>query len=189
LPHGVAGWKNAPLFPRASLDRIDSLQGYEPHNIRFISYIANCAKNRFTDKDVIEFCKAVSTLPERGIISVEETDKPFLRHFSLAHRRARNKNIEFSITVEDLRQQWNKQGGACDYSGWKLDNPSRTIEWEGYPQHPRRASLDRIDSSKGYTKENVHFVSLIANYAKNEFTSEDLRNFCLAVVAHCNKAA
>ena len=36
-----------------------------------------------------------------------------------------------------------------------------------------KASLDRIDSSKGYTKDNVEFVSTSINYMKNSMSKED----------------
>lgn len=45
---------------RASLDRIDSGEGYVKGNIRFIAMIAQFAKNTWTDKEVILFCEAVS---------------------------------------------------------------------------------------------------------------------------------
>jgi hypothetical protein len=37
------------------------------------------------------------------------------------------------------------------------------------------ASLDRIDSSKGYVKGNVQFVSAILNYAKLDMKEEEFR--------------
>ena len=46
---------------------------------------------------------------------------------------------------------------------------------------PYTASLDRIDSEKGYVKENVRFVAVIANFSKNKFSDEDVIDFCEAV--------
>ena len=37
---------------------------------------------------------------------------------------------------------------------------------------PKTASIDRIDSSKGYTKGNVQWVCVFANLAKNTFKDE-----------------
>jgi len=39
---------------------------------------------------------------------------------------------------------------------------------------------------KGYIKGNVRFVSLMANYCRNEFTDEDVKLFCEAVTS-CKK--
>ena len=46
-----------PLRPdHASLDRIDNNLGYVRGNIRFISVMANYARNKFTDAQLINFC-------------------------------------------------------------------------------------------------------------------------------------
>lgn len=44
----------------ASLDRIDNSLGYIEGNVRFISVMANLARQTYTDDQLIEFCKAVA---------------------------------------------------------------------------------------------------------------------------------
>lgn len=39
---------------------------------------------------------------------------------------------------------------------------------------PRSPSLDRVDNSKGYTKDNVKVISLRANKLKNDATKEEI---------------
>ena len=55
---------NTPYIPTspymASVDRIDNDKGYERGNIRFISIMANYARNKFSDKELIDFCKNVA---------------------------------------------------------------------------------------------------------------------------------
>lgn len=106
----------------------------------------------------------------------------FLRHAKGASGVGRKK--ECSLTLLDLKEQWDKQQGICPYTGWKMDNPNpcRHVNQGKMPMHIRRASLDRIDSSKDYTKDNIQFVSLIAQYAKNRFSEKELFEFCKAVV-------
>jgi hypothetical protein len=41
----------------------------------------------------------------------------------------------------------------------------------------KRASLDRIDASKGYLKNNVEFVCFGVNLAKCNFTKEEAISF------------
>ena len=84
---------------------------------------------------------------------------------------------EINISLGDLKNQWDKQRGICVYSGIKLLLP----EWNIPRKHPKMASLDRIDSNKGYIKNNIQFVSVIANYAKNEMTNEEMIYFCKEV--------
>lgn len=39
------------------------------------------------------------------------------------------------------------------------------------------ASVDRIDSTRGYFRDNVRFVSATVNYAKNDQTEEQFQEF------------
>lgn len=91
---------------------------------------------------------------------------------------------ELSITLQDLKDQWDLQGGACPYTGWKLVSPPNTTTWKRLEKSPDRASVDRIDSSKGYVKGNIQFVSLVAQYAKNMWNEKQLYDFCEAVVTN-----
>lgn len=43
-------------------------------------------------------------------------------------------------------------------------------------------SLDRIDSSKGYTKENIQVVTRLANKMKNDATKEELLLFAKGIL-------
>jgi hypothetical protein len=59
LPKNTYGYKEK-CFNNASLDRIDNAQGYIKGNVRFISLMANYARNTFHDEQLIEFCTAVA---------------------------------------------------------------------------------------------------------------------------------
>lgn len=96
-----------------------------------------------------------------------------------AEYRNRNKNIGCDITVEYLKDLWQKQGGICPISGWKLTLPKDSDGWNEYL--PTNASLDRIDNSIGYLKGNVRFISVMANLARQTFSDEQLISFCKAV--------
>lgn len=60
LPESTLGWQKGLKPNCASLDRIDSAQGYMKGNIVFVAVIYNYAKNAFTDEDVLTFCEAVA---------------------------------------------------------------------------------------------------------------------------------
>ena len=87
-------------------------------------------------------------------------------------RRVRKRDKNYDITLEDLLEQWNKQGGKCIYSGVNLSHPI-----DG-GNNLNKASLDRIDSSKGYIKGNIQFISIACNYAKSTMTHEEMLTFC-----------
>ncbi len=113
---------------------------------------------------------------------------PFREYFKLIKRRTKERNEPLSLSIDDLKQQWEKQNGICPFTGWRLEIP-RTSNWGECPITPRRASIDRIDSSIGYVLGNIQFVSVIANYCKHQFTDQDVIDFCRAVVAYQDKLA
>lgn len=83
--------------------------------------------------------------------------------FKYSLRCAKRRFKEVNITLQDLREQWEKQNQICPYTRFKLILPTDTIK----PNLIYRASLDRIDSSKGYIKGNIQFISTPINYMKS----------------------
>lgn len=108
---------------------------------------------------------------------------PFRWHHHNIRTRCTAKGTldDVQVTVEDLKSQWDKQQGKCPYTGWDLLSPATTAG--KIPRTPNRASVDRIDSTLGYTKDNIQFVSLMAQFAKNDWTPEDVIAFGEAVVS------
>lgn len=51
-------------------------------------------------------------------------------------------------------------------------------------RNPRRASIDRINSGLGYTPDNIQFVCHMANVAKNDYTHQQMIDFCQAIARH-----
>lgn len=51
----------------------------------------------------------------------------------------------------------------------------------------KQASLDRLDNSKGYVKNNVWVISRLANTIKNDASINDLRIFCTNVIKMYNE--
>ncbi|BAZ13642.1 hypothetical protein NIES4071_54810 [Calothrix sp. NIES-4071] len=180
---------------RASVDRLDSSKGYTRDNIQFIAVIANFAKNVFTEQDLINFCHDVyqhrilgksNPLRALNIINTSfhtrrDEFSPYRRHLRLARTRVKINGRLLNITLEYLKDLWEKQEGKCPYTGWELENFETTSQWNNHQLHPKTASLDRIDSKLGYIEGNVQFVSVMANYAKLDFQEAELLEFCKAV--------
>jgi len=104
----------------------------------------------------------------------------------LARVRSREHKKANDLTLEYLKEIWEQQKGICCFTGWKMHLPLGTAKWGNEPK-PQRASLDRIDSKKGYIQGNVRFVCVIANYAKNDFDDTDVLAFCKAVTEQSNE--
>lgn len=118
----------------------------------------------------------------RVLVPGNRLDKhsPFRRHFRVLSRHAKEARRLCTVTLDDLLSQWERQQGRCPYTGWTLINPP-TTRWPRGLKSPKLASVDRRDSRRGYTADNIQFVALIANYAKNDFTGDEMIEFCSAV--------
>ena len=53
---------------------------------------------------------------------------------------------------------------------------------ERFKCHPFSPSVDRIDSTKGYTKDNIRMVIWQYNLMKGEMTDEELLNVCKRII-------
>ncbi len=84
-------------------------------------------------------------------------------------RNISKRKHEVTVTLDDLKDQWDKQSGVCPYTGIKL-NISTYTKIKKDPI--RSASLDRIESNKGYIKGNIRWVSRSVNWMKNEMTDD-----------------
>lgn len=103
---------------------------------------------------------------------------PFRNHL----KRMKTRRPETTTTLLDLKDQWSHQNGLCAISGQKMLLPLGT--GEKLQHQPLLASIDRIDSSKGYTTDNIQWVCLIAQYAKNVFSNQDVIQFCLSTAKY-----
>ena len=93
--------------------------------------------------------------------------------------RVKRKPRDFNLTLEYLKEIWDKQNGKCPFTNFDLElrtykNDSRL--------NIKSASLDRIDNSKGYVQGNVRFVSVMFNFARNKFSDEEVIEFAQAVI-------
>lgn len=85
--------------------------------------------------------------------------------------RAKNRHKEVNLTLEDLKSVWDSQEGKCVYSKVNLEIPKN----RGINNPIYTSSLDRIDSNKGYTKDNIQFISIAMNHMKNSMTDIEMR--------------
>lgn len=69
-----------------------------------------------------------------------------------------------TITVKDILDLKEKQNNKCIYSG-------RELIWKRNDNN--KASIDRINSNKGYTKDNIQLVNKLANQAKSNLTHKE----------------
>lgn len=90
---------------------------------------------------------------------------------SLINGAARRK-LEVSITEDDIWDLYLKQNKLCALTGCRINlHKNSKID----------ASVDRIDSTKGYTKENVQIVLKTINKIKMDLPENDFYKLCKLV--------
>ena len=95
--------------------------------------------------------------------------------FRYTLRCVKRRDKEINITLDYLKEVWEKQHGICPYSGISLILPEDgNLNSINFTQ---RASLDRIDSSKGYIIGNIQFVSTPINLMKQEMSDLETKIF------------
>ena len=91
--------------------------------------------------------------------------------------RSRRFGTECDLDIEWLRRKIEEQDDRCARTGIPFS-------YEAGPPTPWQPSLDRKDSTKGYTKDNVQVVCLMYNLAKNAADDDDVRSFAIALLEH-----
>lgn len=82
---------------------------------------------------------------------------------SSAKTRCKKSGLEFNVSIESIEIP-----ERCPLLGVTLDYRMSS------EYNPNRASIDRIDSSKGYVAGNVWVISLRANRIKSDATPDEL---------------
>lgn len=122
-------------------------------------------------------CKSKQNKKARENYSDEQKlDKIILTRFLEAKARAEKKQIDFDLTIDFLKELFFKQKQQCDISKIKM-----TYELDS-GRINTNLSLDRIDSSKGYTKDNIHLVCMAINQMKSDLDIETLLYFCKEII-------
>lgn len=101
--------------------------------------------------------------------------------FRYYYRNAKRRDKNFNLTLEYLEKIWNSQMGKCPYTGINLQLSTYN---KNHNNPIYTASLDRIDSNKGYEIGNVQFVSTCINYMKHNMSHEDTLKLCKIIAKH-----
>jgi len=98
--------------------------------------------------------------------------------FSCTKSGAKSRNLEFSITMEYMWNLFLHQNKRCALSG-------EFLEFSPDPEK-RTASLDRIDSSKGYIEGNVQWVHKRVNLIKWDLNQSEFLLWCKKITQFKN---
>jgi hypothetical protein len=90
--------------------------------------------------------------------------------YSKLKSSAKKRGIIFDLTIHDLYMI--SFPISCPVLGIPL-------RWNIGEAKDDSYSFDRIDSSKGYTFDNLEIISYKANRCKNNLNEEEMKKFCL----------
>jgi hypothetical protein len=91
------------------------------------------------------------------------------------------RGLEFNIKMDDVAELIQKQNFKCALSGWDISFPET-----GVPQKCD-ASIDRIDSKKGYSIENIQITHKTINMIKNKYDNDFFIYVCKSVSENANR--
>jgi len=173
---------------RGSLERPNPLLGYVDSNVTFVCLEFNGSSQMTIEKVnyVKSFarpftCRVFSLppfkfrrLPRGSFSNKREKDFAynnsvlgFLRNrYKGAKGSAKRRNLLFTLTIDDIFEQVVLQNGCCFYSGLPLFF-KENVDW--------KASIERLDESKGYFLSNIVIVCHEFNTGHTQWSREKIR--------------
>lgn len=100
------------------------------------------------------------------------------RYWTIISRGARVRGFSVGVTIEEVWDLFVKQGGCCALSGLPIQFAESAAQ-----RNNMTASLDRIDSTRGYVAGNIQWVHKDINKMKNSYSQDRFVEVCLAVAA------
>lgn len=103
--------------------------------------------------------------------------------FGSLKRSASKRDLELLLDVSWIVDKYRK--GVCDATGipfvFDYEKDQFTVKTRSNREmNPFSPSIERKDSSKGYTEDNCIMVVFMYNLAKNSFSEQALEMFCRA---------
>jgi len=118
-----------------------------------------------------EKCSRFHTSKGHGSLSGE--------YWSIVKNGANSRNLEFNITIKYAWDLFLKQDKKCALSDLDIEFEPNCVHNKKIDNRRKRtASLDRIDSSKGYVEGNVQWVHKDVNLMKNRFNEDYFIKIC-----------
>ena len=154
-----------------------SINIYKNAEGKWCSICSGCEKEQaYTRKDHAKqssvsdwHCKKCTQ--SAGLFAVNKPIGRLQSQYRKFQNSANSRSLEWDLSFEDFSLLFK---GKCALTGWDItmNNPKIT------------ASLDRIDSTKGYKKDNVQWVHVMVNMCKNKYDEKKFVEMCCAVVAN-----
>jgi hypothetical protein len=171
----AASDRRTPLGTR--FDRL-TLTGYEMVQSRLYALcLCDCGNTVRTRteplrKNKVNSCGCQPGANWQGVGELSKT------YFGRLQQNARRRNIEFDITMAELWESLVHQEHRCALTGLP-------IRLHVHTANPCTASVDRIDSTRGYTTDNIQWVHKDVNMMKRDLSQGRFIELCRAITQTC----
>lgn len=125
---------------------------------------------------VCKVCQSIQAKERRKRLHKDSLDKLLKERLNSIKTRCKEKGWSTDITLQYLKELLIEQDSCCAISGIKMTHLLSA------GRVPTNLSIDRIDSSVGYTRGNVHFVCMAVNQMKSNLSMDLLIYFCKQII-------
>lgn len=172
--------KTGQRFGRLKVIKLDRLERKSNGTYTYWLCVCDCGNTKSVDGSGLKTGKTRSC----GCLNKETNSKRFWKgcgelsgkYMAQIRCRAKRYNRECSVSIKDCWNQFLKQKGICAMSGVTItltrNNKNQT------------ASLDRIDSSKGYVKGNIQWIHKELQLMKSDLSEESFVNWCKTIAEY-----
>lgn len=158
-----------------------------------VKFCSGCDKHLdvsmfYSDKCNIDGLQSVCKTHQKKKINVSYSKYPnsIVHILNWAKQNAKNRDITFAITFQDIDELYLKQDGKCAITGIQMthDYTKERKEDDSHIINKTNMSIDRIHNSKGYTKNNIQLVCAVVNRIKHDMNPFELMFFVTTVGNH-----
>ena len=136
--------------------------------------IQDFTRNKNQPSGYMCYCKACNNeRNKRYRRDTNNVSRACKRVYGYLSRRVKDKGLEVDFASDFLEELYFLQSGVCAYTGDKMSLEAGL---------PSTLSVDRLDSSIGYTKDNVRLVTWEVNNAKQSRSMDEFILLCQKVV-------
>lgn len=164
-----------------SIDRLNNEIGYIQTNVRLVCAFVNRIRMDMDDDEFHKLCQEVSATDRKGKKvhveeNIEDNDFGKFLDYKLSNTKnnAEQRNLDCDIKKEDIIEIYKKQKGKCVFTKNKLTFDRKSTRKSDL-------SIDRIDSTKGYTNTNIQLVENRVNISKSDISNVDYIEYCKLV--------
>jgi hypothetical protein len=118
---------------------------------------------------------------ENKLVTEHQRIRSSMKEFAKRVRYRKSKFIE-ELDIDKLVEMWILQNGKCKFTNVKLVLPHE--DTYKTTSNNYKASIDRIDSSKPYSLDNIQFVSFTVNNLKATMNDDSVFQF-FDIVTKC----